>query len=172
MAVAQGEGMSASPANGTDASLRQALDVCVPELHRLCADSWVVIGSAAAWLAGAPVTIADIDVLTSARDAQVLADRWRQRRMPTAPATDDDRFRSHFARFAFPGLEVEVMGDLEVRDERGWRRAEINEVRIARIAGHDVPIPSVPEQIRLLRQFGRGKDLERAALLAAVEKRT
>jgi len=148
------------------APLRHTLAECVPDLRHCCRDRWVVIGSAATWLAGATLRVADVDVLTSTRDAQALIEHWQDRRLSTGQAVDNERFRSHFARFAFSGLPVEVIGDLEVYDGRGWRRVQIDEIVTARIDGLEIPIPSEAEQIRLLRLFGRDKDLQRAAWLA------
>lgn len=148
------------------APLRHTLAECVPDLHRCCRDRWMVIGSAATWLAGATLPVADVDVLTSTRDAQALIERWQGRRLPTADAAGGERFRSHFARFAFSGVPVEVMGDLQVNDGLDWRPVDIDEVVTARIDGLAIPIPSRVGQIRLLRLFGRDKDLTRAAWLA------
>jgi hypothetical protein len=164
MAVPPGEGMSLRPAIELATSLRHTLAACVPDLQRCCVDSWVVIGSSAACLAGARVEVADLDVLTSARDARSLIDHWHGRLLAVDAPVDVDRFRSRFARFEFP-LPVEVMGDLEVAAPDGWRPVRIGEIRTVEIDGLRVPIPTVAEQIRLLEWFGRPKDARRAELL-------
>jgi hypothetical protein len=152
-------------------ALEQVIAEAVPELHRHCRDPWQLIGSAAACLAGAEVSVADLDVLTSAADATRLAEAWRDRLdtvyEPAAAAAE--RFRSTFARFRFDAMPVEAMGALELNDGYGWEPVTVNEVLLVRVAGLDVPIPSVPEQIRILERFGRPKDLHRAALLRALD---
>lgn len=156
--------MSAAVDTAIRAQLQATLVLAVPELQACCRDAWYLIGSAAAWLAGATVTVADVDVLTSRRDADVLVDHWQSRLL--APSGEGaERFRSRYARFAFPGLAVEVMGGLEVRGADGWSPVQVDDIVHAELAGLTLPIPTVAEQIRLLQRFGRPKDQQRAALL-------
>lgn len=153
----------------TDEALRKVLLVVVPELHRCCRDPWTLIGSAAAYLAGAEVTVADLDVLTSTRDAEVLIGEWRLRRDDTCAPADAGRFRSCYARFHFPGLPVEVMGGLEVFGENGgWMPVQVAETDTVDMAGVAVTVPSIAEQLRILESFGRPKDLHRAVLLKSL----
>ncbi|MFC5526386.1 hypothetical protein ACFPPA_11645 [Rhodanobacter ginsengisoli] len=141
--------------------LREVLRVAVPDLWHCCRDPWVVIGSGAARLIGADVSVADLDALTSRRDAESLIEHWQARRDPALPQEGVERFRSRFARFVFPGLAVEVMGGLEVRGADGWMPVTIGEVVELDIAGVAVAVPTVAEQIRLLESFGRLKDRQR-----------
>jgi hypothetical protein len=149
-----------------------ALAATVPDLHRHCRDPWIVIGSVAAYLAGAAVTVADLDVLTSVRDAQTMAGHWQaQRDLEYTPA-DSPRFRSHLlARFHFGGLPVEVMGGLEVSGADGWVPVRIGARTFVDIDGLSVPIPTIAEQIRVLQSFARPKDFQRVALLKALPAR-
>jgi hypothetical protein len=168
MAGAPRTAMTATADIDTTAALHQALVASVPDLYRHCRDPWTVIGSAAAWLAGARVTVADLDVLTSARDAEAMIDHWRMRLDTTTALAGAERFRSRFARFAFPGLAVEIMGGLEVSDGSGWAPVTVGEIVTVDVAGVRVPIPATHEQIRVLESFGRPKDRQRAALLKSL----
>ncbi|GLQ96402.1 hypothetical protein [Dyella mobilis] len=149
-------------------ALRDAIAAAVPALHRYCCDNWVVIGSAAAALAGAKVEVADLDLLTSVEDADRLIEAWQEQRDLRYTPAAGDRFRSRFARFRFPGMPVEVMGGLEYQGIRGWQQMQVNEVVQVTCAGVTVPIPTRVEQIRVLESFGRPKDLQRAAALRAL----
>jgi len=142
-----------------------ALTELVPELHVHCAEPWCLIGSAAARLLGAEVSVADIDVLVSREDAETLATLWTDRRGTTHAPADDGRFRSQFARFDFPGLPVEVMGGLELNQGGGWQPILPGKLVLAGVHGIAVPVPALDEQIRILESFGRDKDRERAAAL-------
>jgi len=168
MAGAPPPDMSLLPISDMGARLRSTLAACVPELQRHCVDPWVVIGSAAAWLVGAHVEVADLDVLTSTRDARSLAGHWRACALAADKLEGADRFRSHFARFRF-GLPVEVMGDLEVMTPAGWTPVRIDASRIVEVDGLGVPVPTVGEQIRLLECFDRPKDRLRIGLLKSLE---
>lgn len=138
----------------------------VPELHVHCVDPWCVIGSTAALLAGADVSVADVDVLTSREDAERLMALWADRREHVYEPAGAERFRSHFARFRFPGVPVEVMGGLELNRGDGWKPVLAGRLVLAGLNGLAVPMPSVDDQIRILQSFGRDKDLARARLLA------
>ena len=148
--------------------LQQTLQEALPDLQRLCVDPWVLIGSAAARLVGASVEVADIDVLTSAGDADRLAEHWQARRESHFEPAGAERFRSRFARFRFAGLPLEVMGGLQLHDTGGWTSVLAGEVMFAPLGGMQIPVPRIAEQIRILESFGRPKDLQRAALLRAL----
>lgn len=142
-----------------------ALTELVPELHVHCADPWCLIGSAGALLLGAEVSVADVDVLLSRVDADTLMTRWADRRDDTHAPADGDRFRSHFARFRFPGLPVEVMGGLELDAGDGWQPVMPGQLVLVGLQGLAVPVPALDEQIRIFESFGRDKDRARAAAL-------
>ncbi|GLQ51186.1 hypothetical protein ACFFJT_08275 [Dyella flava] len=148
-------------------ALRDALAAAVPPLQGHCLDAWVVIGSAAAALAGAQVEVADLDLLTSQRDAERLITLWHAELDATYQPAAGDRFRSRFARFLFPAMPVEVMGGLELRAAQGWMPVRVHAIEHVACAGVEVPVPSRAEQIRILESFGRPKDLQRAHLLRA-----
>jgi hypothetical protein len=143
----------------------------VPDLHVHCVDPWCVIGSAAALLLGAEVEAADVDVLTSRADADALMEVWSRWREPGYAPPDGHRFRSHFARFRFPGAPVELMGALERRIDDRWQAVAPGKLVLAGVNGLAVPVPSIDDQIRLLESFGRDKDLRRAAALRALQAR-
>ncbi|MBD8882103.1 hypothetical protein IHE49_16595 [Rhodanobacter sp. 7MK24] len=144
-----------------------ALTELVPDLHVHCAEPWCLIGSAAARLVGADVSVADIDVLVARADADMLATLWTDRRDATHAPADDGRFRSQFARFDFPGMPVEVMGGLELNQGEGWQPVSPGRLILVGLNGLAVPVPSVADQIRLFESFGREKDVLRAKLLRA-----
>lgn len=146
-------------------ALYATLAEIVPELHVHCLDPWCLIGSAAALLVGADVSVADVDVLASREDAERLMALWTSRREPTHAPADGDRFRSHFARFRFPGVPVEVMGGLELNRGDGWQPVQAGRLTLIGLNGLAVPVPSLDDQIRIFESFGRDKDRARAAAL-------
>lgn len=137
-----------------DAALAQ-----VAAALRSARDPWWVIGSAAVRLHGGATSVADIDVLASARDAARLLAAW-----PGAATIGgaSAQFRSHpFARLEGAALPVEVMGDLELRTAHGWQPVR----PLTRVARGEVFVPDRSELVAILRAFGREKDVARAALL-------
>jgi hypothetical protein len=122
-----------------------------PDLDRHAAP-WVLIGSGALMLLGAPFQgAADLDVVTSVDGAGRLRVAWGDWLAPGEPKRPDGPFRSQdFARYETPWGPVEVMGGLCVQGE-------------PLVVGERVgPIPSAAEQLRILRLFGRPKDLDKA----------
>ena len=149
-------------------ALYATLAEVVPQLHVQCVDPWCLIGSAAALLVGAEVSVADVDVLVSRDDAERLMALWAGYRQPTHEPADGHRFRSHFARFAFPGIPVEVMGALELNQGDGWQPVNAGRMMLVGLDGLAVPVPTIPDQIRILESFGREKDCQRASSLRAL----
>lgn len=146
-------------------ALYATLAEIVPVLHVHCVSPWCLIGSTAALLLGVEVSVADVDVLTSHADADTLMTQWAGRREPLSELVDGDLFRSHFARFRFPGAPVEVMGALELNTDDGWQAVQPGRLVLAGLNGLAVPVPCIDDQIRLFESFGREKDLHRAAAL-------
>jgi hypothetical protein len=140
----------------------------VPELHVQCVDPWCLIGSSAALLVGAEVSVADVDVLVSRDDAERLMTLWASYREPIHEPADGHRFRSHFARFAFPGIPVEVMGALELNQGDSWQPVQAGRMTLVGLNGLAVPVPTISDQIRILESFGREKDRQRASSLRAL----
>lgn len=137
----------------TPDDLRMLFDHVAPDLDAFAAP-WSLIGSGALILLGAPIdAAADLDVVTSVAGAGRLEAAWAGWRAPGQAKAPDGPFRSeHFARYATPWGPVEVMGGLRVRG------------RPLEVSG---PIPGGTEQLRILRLFGRPKDLAKAAVLEA-----
>jgi hypothetical protein len=125
------------------------------DLDRLAAP-WTLIGSAALIGLGVPVAgAADLDVVTTVEGAGRLRRAWADWLIRGELKTPDGPFRSlDFARYQTPWGPVEIMGGLHVRGEP----------LVVDAAG---PIPAAAEQLRILRLFGRPKDLAKAVRLEA-----
>jgi hypothetical protein len=145
------------------ARVRAALRQLEPDLSGLAREPIYLIGSAAACLAGAPVTVDDLDLLCARDDAQRLELAWRAQRIDAYRPGDATLFRSRFARYAFPAMAVEVMGALQVRQDGRWSNVVV-EVSTT-LADSVVRLPTISEQLRLLAMFGRPKDLARTECL-------
>ncbi|MEW5685179.1 MAG: hypothetical protein AB1942_09690 [Pseudomonadota bacterium] len=124
-----------------------------PDLDAFAAP-WSLIGSGALVLVGAPIDeAADLDVVCGVQGAARLRAAWSDWLEPGEAKTPDGPFRSDdFARYVTPWGAVEVMGGLKVRG------------RALDVAG---PIPPAGDLLRILRLFGRPKDLEKAARVEA-----
>ena len=149
-------------------ALYRTLAQIVPDLYVHCVDTWCLIGSTAALLAGAEVGVSDVDVLVSRGDAERLITQWASIREEAHEPVDAERFRSLFARFLFPGMPVEIMGGLELNGTTGWEPVQTGRLMLIGVDGMAVPVPSVADQIRIFESFGRNKDRLRATALRAL----
>ena len=143
-----------------DAAFQQSLAL-IAEAAPLLRDNWILIGSAAAKLAGADVgDINDIDLLLSARDNHALKEHWRDWQI--LPATPSKQFRSaFFYRFDTP-LPIEAMAGFELRMLQGnWKRIKPQ----TRVQYGDMFAPDINEQIAILKLMNRPKDAPRIKAL-------
>ncbi|MGP7796122.1 hypothetical protein [Sphingomonas sp. CLY1604] len=140
--------------------------IAVARVMRHAEDDWWIIGSAAVALHGAATPVADIDLLTSERDARRLI---ATHRLSIMQPDDHPLFRSQlFARWPRQDRTVEIMAGLEVRDGAGWTPVEPRTQMCRTIAGEAIYLPDRMEMMAILDRFGRPKDQVRRALLAAM----
>jgi S-adenosylmethionine-dependent methyltransferase len=98
---------------------RAALCRLVQELDK-AAIEYKVVGGAAAALHGVPIAVKDIDIETRPEDAYRFAERFAGHAVLPMSWRESESYRSHFGRFQFGDVMVEVMADLERREDDGW----------------------------------------------------
>ncbi|MGA0606803.1 hypothetical protein ACO2Q0_12480 [Phenylobacterium sp. VNQ135] len=136
-----------------------------PDLAALT-EPWTIIGSGALMMLGLPVAdCPDLDVLTTARGASTLEAAWAGWRQTDYAPDPAAAFRSRFSRYLAPEGAVEVMGDLELRTAGGWSPVKVRATEPRRFGDLDIALPTAAEQLRILREFGRPKDLAKARAL-------
>jgi len=137
-----------------------------PELDRLD-EPWAIIGGGALTILGFSVEdLPDVDIATTAAGAYRLRRAWDGWWLNSDP-DPSGRFRSRYARYRAPEGEIDVVGNLEIRLDGLWRPVRVEAVERREFAGRTWPIPTAAEQLRILRLFGRPKDLARADRLEA-----
>lgn len=138
-----------------------------PDLARLD-EPWTIIGSGALMIVGLPVgDCPDLDIVTTAAGAERLERAWAAWRQADYAPDPAAAFRSRFSRYLAPEGAIEVMGDLKLRTAQGWRPVTVRAMETRRFAGLDLPLPTPAEQLRILHEFGRPKDLAKARRLEA-----
>jgi hypothetical protein len=151
-----------------DPALIATLHACVRVFDAGFDAPWCLIGSAALAACGfTDVVPADVDVWCGREDAASLHARWAEHAVPDHVPADGERFRSAFARYGHLPMPVEVMGGLELRTAKDWEPLQVQAIIHVEVAGLAVPVPALHEQARILRRFGRAKDLARACLIDA-----
>jgi len=101
--------------------ITQSLASITVELQEISPDFYV-IGASAMILSGIEVgETADIDILTTEMNSCKLQHLLKTY-MEISPETkEDDLFRSNFARFKLPLMDIEVMGDLQIKKNDIWQ---------------------------------------------------
>lgn len=82
--------------------------------------AYKVVGGAAAALHGVPVLVKDLDIETSAEDAYRFQTLFPDHVVESMALRESKAYRSHFGRFEFDGVAVEVMGDIHRREGKRW----------------------------------------------------
>jgi hypothetical protein len=145
------------------ADLRKTL-VMTADAMRDAQDPWWVISSAAVALHGVtPIAVGDVDVLVGVGDAQRL-----MKKLGVVPIEDgaSAMFRSTlFGQWETPPLVVEIMAGFHVATGAGWTEVMPRTRVPIMVEGSVVYVPDRAELARMLRLFGRPKDLERIRLL-------
>ena len=145
--------------------ITQAITSIFNELKEITPEFYI-IGASAMILSDIEIgETSDIDILTTEANSSKLQ-HLLNRYIEIAPKTkEDDLFRSDFARFKLPLMDIEVMGNLQIKKDNIWQSVCVHEYKDVFIGDLIVRIPTVKEQMRILSLFGREKDLRRIPIL-------
>jgi SAM-dependent methyltransferase len=119
-----------------------------------------VVGGAAAALHGVPIPVKDIDVETSAEAAYRFGERYAAHTVLPVSFREGELYRSHFGRFQFGEIVVEIMGALERRTPDGWAPSATATETSREVDGVTVRTSWLEEETLAYVRRGR---LERAA---------
>ncbi len=118
------------------------------------------VGGTALALHGLPIPVKDIDLDLDTAGIYRFGELFADHTVQPVGRSENVPYRSHFGRFDFDGLVVEVMSDLEWREGDSWRPiVNVTEMDIE-LEGVPVTVPWLEEE--MLAYVRRGK-LERAA---------
>jgi len=122
--------------------------------------AYKVVGGAAAALHGVPLSVKDLDIETDADGAYRFQSLFADHVVEPVALRESEVYRSHFGRFDFDGVTVEVMGDLQRREGECW-------VPTAATTETTVDLDGVPVRVSWLEEevlaYIRRKRLDRAA---------
>ncbi len=144
------------------------LEKGLERLSALMADEpepWWIIGSAALILSGIAGIVPD--------DIDVVGDRAMLRRVLAKARVKESEPKTHLQFRSSPytrikvdgGTDIEVQGDLELRENGAWVRLVFASRVAVTIGSARVFVPGIEEQRQIFRRFGRAKDLAKAAIV-------
>ena len=121
---------------------------------------WTLIGTTSLYLQGIAVEPHDIDILCSASDALVISKLLSAYEIPNAHNISRDKLRSVFSNYKINDIDVELMGDLEVKTNNGWVNLlhHINSTEEIIFENRVYKVPSKTDQETIYHLFGREKD--------------
>jgi S-adenosylmethionine-dependent methyltransferase len=122
--------------------------------------AYTVVGGASPALHGVPVRVNDLDIETDAAGAHRFQALFPERVVEPVSQRESQTYRSHFGRFEFDAVEVEIMGDLHRREGERWVPTAARTQTTVDLDGVPVRVSWLEEET--LAYIRRGR-LERAA---------
>lgn len=123
--------------------------------------AYAVVGGTSLALHGLPVRVKDIDIETDVAGAYRFAELFADHVVCPVALKESSHYRSHFGRFSFDGVDVEVMGRLQRREGNAWVLTEVAHTEPIRVDGTPVKASWLEEEA--LAYIRRGR-LDRTAL--------
>lgn len=125
---------------------------------------WALTGSAAHALHGVDVAVRDVDVLTDREGALAIAGVLSSHVVRPVAWRAEARIRSWFGVLAIGGVEVELMGDVELRAGDGsWSPpADVAARReLVHVGALAAPVMPLAHEVAFYEQLGRRERADR-----------
>lgn len=127
--------------------------------------NWVVTGSTGFALQGLPVEPNDIDVQTDEKGAYEIEKLFSECVAKKVSFSLAEKIRSHFGALQIDGIKVEIMGDIQKRNDDGsWDDpVDLNRNKLfVEIEGMTIPVLSLEYEYQAYIKLGR---VEKANML-------
>ena len=134
--------------------------------------NWVVTGSFSFALQGVPVTPQDIDLQTDLPGAMAIEQLLSKYVVQKVKFSTDEKIRSHFGELLINGVKVEIMGDVQKRNEDGsWEKpVDLDEHKqFVEFRGMTIPVLALEYEYEAYMKLGR---FERAQILKETLERS
>jgi predicted nucleotidyltransferase len=159
--------------------MRETITEALNVIHRVLKDQnieWVLVGSTSLALQGVKVDPKDIDILTDKKGAYKVAELLREYEIQPVTFSRSELFASHFGKFNIQGVQVEIMGDLEILTHGSWINMTADRLQSkhkCKIGDVEVPVSSLEKQFEFYKKSSRKKDTATAeAIRTTLQKRT
>ena len=119
---------------------------------------YCIVGSMSLFLEGLPVEPSDIDILTTKESAFKIDELLGSHRTLECELRESNAFRSYFGKYRIDCIDVEIMGELQIRKNGKWNRPLIPssiETKYVTIDGESVRIAKSKETFKFCKEIGR-----------------
>lgn len=123
--------------------------------------AYTIVGGASIILQGVSIPLKDIDVETNSSGAFRFQKLYQEYTMETVSLVESEIYRSYYGRYIINDILVEVMGDIQRREESKWIATSCSTQTI--IKSNGIPIACSWIEEETLAYIRRGR-LNRAAL--------
>ena len=140
-----------------ESKLLEALKIIYAKLHET-EIIWVIGGSLALRLVGLDVKPRDIDLFTDEKGAYEIEKLLAEYLVRNVSLSSKDNIRSHYGILNIHGIEVEIIGHIEFKDERNvWEvgRNLVDVISIFEFEGMKIPLMKIESQLRGYRNIAR-----------------
>jgi hypothetical protein len=127
--------------------------------------NWVVTGSLGIALQGVPVAAHDIDIKTDKVGAYGIEGLFSEFVTKKVAFSTAERIRSHWGGLVIKGIQVDIIGDVQMRLENGTWEGPVDlesYKQFVEFAGMEVPVLSLAYEYQAYLKLGR---LDKAELL-------
>jgi hypothetical protein len=124
---------------------------------------WVITAGASLALQGLPVEVHDIDLQTDEAGAYEIERRFAESVTREVRFSAEETIRSHFGTLMIDGIEVEIMGDVQIRrEDGGWADAPDlrSHKQFVQVDGMRIPVWSLEYEREAYRRLGRAEKVE------------
>lgn len=131
---------------------------------------WTVTGSTSFALQGMDLPVHDIDLQTDAEGAYLIEKRLSEFVQVPVHFCGSEKIRSHFGKFQWDGIEIEVMGEVQKAHPDGSWEMPTDVLRWRRyidFEGRRIPVLDLEYEIEAYRKIGRPERAEQIARFLA-----
>jgi len=125
--------------------------------------NYCIVGSTSLLLEGVPVEPEDIDILTTKDFVLKMDELLSSYRLEECKLKESENFRSYFGKYKIDGINVEVMGELQIRKNGKWSKAltpSSIKTKYVSLNGEKVRIAKLEETYKFCKEIGKEKTCE------------
>lgn len=127
--------------------------------NKLKDKQYAIRGTVSLVMQGIEMNIADVDVLCDKTTALYCNKAFKKYLVSEVEYSESDKFKSYFGYFDFEGVQVEVMGDWQIKNPKGnWSEpfsAAKNEIEETILDSKKVKTTKIETELAMFAQMGR-----------------